>query len=177
MEENKYVDAESYQGGSYGKDELSFRIIILQHLKRISQLAAVEFRGGYWEIKETPISMGSAAYTIKNRVYIPDSREVYSNAVECFADMLAPYFDEQMQKAEEKARKDIEKAYLDKTSVVEQEKEGDEEVEIQPKREFRSTNEKISFRSQKRQINRDLFRALCSFLYRKKYLELGVIED
>lgn len=82
MTEPTFEDAESYSFNNL-KDKITFRDIILQHLRRISQFASVEFRGGYWEIKETPISTGGFSATITNKIYIPDTREVYSNAVEC----------------------------------------------------------------------------------------------
>ena len=141
----QFEDAEN-TSFNYMKDKISFRDIILQHLKKISQLSSVEFRGGYWET--TPIILqGASTYTKK---YVPDSREMYSNAVECFADMLCPYFDKEMKKAEEEAEEEL-------------------------KGLENSSKEEHSHK--KRKINKKLFRALCSFLFRKKYLELGSIED
>jgi len=176
--ETNFEDAESYSY-SFNKDKLTFKDIILQHLKKISQFASVEFRGGYWEIKEVPFSSGSGVvHSISNKVYVPDSREVYSNAVECLADMLYPYFDEEMKKAEQKCKKELEEAYNSNTILVEPERaDEDEEQEKAYIRKFKNQSDKLSYRSERVKINRKLFRALCSFLYRKKYLELGSIED
>jgi hypothetical protein len=142
-------------------------------LKKISQFASVEFRGGYWE--ERTVYSGSVSNTI--RTYIPDTREVYSNAVECLADMLFPYFDKEMLREEEKCKKAIEQAFNDNSVLVEPDREDETEAEEKVYSNFKHTSNKISYRSETRSINRRLFRALCSFLYRKKYLELGSIED
>lgn len=140
-----FEDAESF---SYtDKDKLSFKDIVLQHLKKIGTFASVELRGGYWQDKQIPFGQG----IITQKVYVPDTREVYSNAIEYFADILYPHFDKQMKEAEEKLKKEFEEAYNSK-----------------PIRDERVL---------KVLINRKLFRELCSFLYRKKYLELGTAED
>jgi len=171
----RFEDAESYSF-NYDKDKLTFRDIVLQHLRKITQLASVEFRGGYWEVRETPVFSGGATLTIKNRVYVPDTRECYSNAVEVLADLLAPYFDEEMRKAEEEAVKALEKALKSSTVLVEPTRV-DEFGESEKGRVFRNEAGKVLFRDERVKVCRRLFRALCSFLYRKKYLDMGVIED
>jgi hypothetical protein len=172
MVDEQFEDADSYNL-NYMKDKITFRDIILQHLKKISQFASVEFRGGYWE--ERTVHSGSVSDTI--RTYIPDTREVYSNAVECLADMLYPYFDKEMLQEEEKCNKAIKQAFNDNSVLVEPDREDETEAEEKAYRKFKHISNKLSYRSEKRIINRRLFRALCSFLYRKKYLELGSIED
>ncbi len=147
MSEEQFEDAESYSS-NFMKDKVTFRDLILQHLKRISQLASVEFHGGYWNDKM--VSVGGGSTMVK--IYVPDSREVYSNAVECFADMLFPYFDKEIIEQEEKC-----------VTAIEESKE--------------KSKDRITLSKAKRESNRILFRALCSFLFRKKYLELGSIED
>lgn len=164
----QFEDAESYNL-NYMKDKITFRDIILQHLRKITMYSSVEFRGGYWD--EKSVITGSVTNVL--RTYIPDTREVYSGSVECLADMLFPYFDDEMREAEEKAKKALKEAFNDKSVVVEIEREG----ETKEERTFKSVPDKLSFRTIKRSINRNLFRALCSFLFRKKYLELGSIED
>lgn len=179
----EFEDAESYSF-NYLKDRLSFRDLILLHVKKIAQLACVEFRGGYWEVREIPVVKGNAGYTLKNTVYIPDTRECYSNAVECLADMLAPYFDKEMSEAEKKTEKNLEEAHKSNTVYVEPTKSDQNENESEQTeyeqegyRAFKDNHDKIQYRDVRVQINRRLFRALCCFLYRKKYLELGSLED
>lgn len=167
--ENVFVDAESYGGES--KEDFNFRFIILTHLKRISEFSSVEFRGGYWNIKRTPVVQGGGGTTIINETYVPDSREVYSNAVECFADMLYPHFDEEMRAEEAKIMQVIEeaqKAYKDKQRKYSDKNELTQSV---------LDELRVDYRHSRLKANRLLFRALCAFLYRKKYLELGTLED
>ena len=100
--------------------------------------------------------------------------------------MLFPYFDKAMIEAEETAEKDLENAFNNNTVLVEptradeNENEGaDYKKKLESKgfRTFRDKGDKVSFRDERVKINRKLFRALCSFLHRKNYLELGGIED
>lgn len=171
--DTQFEDAEQYTF-SYNKDRISFKDIILQHLKDIGKYSSVEFRGGYWE-KRTKIVSGQI---IEDKTYVPDSREVYSNAVEYLYDMLYPHFDEDMIKAGEKADKEIEEIFNDNTVIKEPDREEKSpEEETKQYREFESISDRQSFRSERRIINRILFRALCCFLFRKKYLEMGTIED
>lgn len=165
MEEHtKFEDGEGF---SYNpdKDRMTFRDIILQHLKKITTLASVEMMGGYWQIKETPLVLGNASTTVTSKIYIPDTRECYSNAIEVFSDMLLPYFDKEMKKAEEESSKELEEAYNNTT------------IEQSGHRIFKKSSDQTEFRDQRVLINRQLFRALCCFLYRKKYLELGTLEN
>jgi hypothetical protein len=141
---------------------LRFKDIVLQHLKKIGTLASVELRGGYWE--EKPVVSGGGIITTKT--YVPDSREIYSNAVEYFADILYPHFDKEMKEVEEEAEALIEESYKHNTTA---DSKGD--------RIFSSMDNKAIFRERRVLINRKLFRELCSFLYRRKYLELGTVED
>jgi len=171
-EETQFEDAESYNY-SFDKNKLTFKDIILLHLKKIGDYASVEFRGGYWEVRSKVIGgMG-----IEDKHYIPDTREVYTNSINYLADTLYPYFDEEMKKAFEKAEKETEKAYNDNTVEVEPDREDQNPEEAKKYRKFKNLSDKRSYRSEKTEINRKLFRALCCFLYRRKYLELGSIED
>ena len=172
--EIQFEDAESYGGSGFDEKKLTFKDIVLLHVKKIGEYAAVEFRGGYWE--ERPIPIMNYNGTI--RTYIPDSREVYSNSIEYLHDILFPYFDEEMKKASKKADEEDKKAFEDNTILKEADRE-DENPEQAKKyeRKFGNVDNRISYRGERVKINRRLFRSLCSFLYRKKYLELGVIED
>lgn len=156
-EETKFVDAES-SVGSYGKDKLSFKLIVLQHLQKILGYSSCEFRGGYFE--EKAIMNGNATI----QVYISDTREVYSNAIDSFYDVLFPHFDKVMKTAGEEKETEVEDCYKE-IFESEEYKEKDHDWKKQ------------SYRNEKVKIKRKLFRELCSFLYRKKYLEMGKIED
>ena len=163
----QFEDAEYTSGNSF-KDKITFRDIVLSHVRRIAQYGSVEFQGGYWEHK--PVSINGNTTTVSK--YVPDSREVYSNAVETLADMLYPYFDSQMKEAEVKARKLLQE--VKDEAIV----KGDEAEDVDWKIPQLVGNANVMYyRSNRRQILRELFRELCSFLHRKKYLELGSIED
>lgn len=158
-EQIKFEDADQY---SYGmQDKITFRDIIMNYVRKIADLAAVEWHGGYNESR-TKIADGGSLQ-INEQVYIEDSREKYSNAVEALSDLLAAHFDEEMHKAEQVCNTDKENA-LNRFHKA-----------VAGKKDFDSN--KIEYRTERQQINRRLFRELCKFLFRKRYLELGVIED
>lgn len=91
-----FMDAEAYTGKKGLDEPLTIQLIILQHLQRITRLASTEFHGGFWY--EVGYQMGGA---VPVKRYMPAANEAYSNAVDCFADLLAPYFDEEMQRADD----------------------------------------------------------------------------
>ena len=102
-EDSEFVDAENFNFS--GKMTLTFRDIVLRHLTRITQFASVEWRGGYWT--EQAIPMKETIMTTK--VYVPDSRVVYWNSVDCLHDLLLPKFDDEMKKDSEEVEEDLEK--------------------------------------------------------------------
>ena len=152
-EEKNFVDAEQYSGG---EEKTSFREIVLQHVKRITVISSKELRGGYNETKVT----GNLSHSI----YVPDSREEYGNAVNCLADLLLPHFDKKMRIAESRTDKDFEK---ERSSLVKEFKEKETN--------YSDTKQRVSVA--KLNSRRKLFRALMKFLHRKKYLELGSVEE
>lgn len=173
-EEVQFQDADSYQS-SFNKT-LSFKDIVLQHLKTIGRYASVEFRGGYWEIRAIPIQGTNMSGSATSKVYVPDSREVYSNAIEYLADILYPHFDKEMKDKEEKIKKEIQQSFISNTIVEKEVEDNDSETEDHI-RKFASVDQRITYRDQRVIHNRTLFRELCSFLYRQKYLEVGAISD
>lgn len=177
MEEEKdnvrFIDAESWTGQE--KEKLTFREIVLSHLKKIGTFSSVEFRGGYWQPRKIPVGN---MQTITQYEYVPDSREVYSNSVEYLYDILFPHLDKETLEAGKKAEERIQKAYRDKTVLVEPDREDETQEEAKKKRrEFADDRDKVSFRSLKRQTNRKLFRALCVFLKKKDYMKGKVFEE
>ena len=146
--QTSFIDGES-QGGGFQSSELSFRQILLTHLSRITKIASQEFHGGYWDKK---LVGGSTMID----VYVPDPKKEYINAVNCLADLLLPYFDDVMLKAEE----DNDNKIKDKWSIM---------------KEAKGTNDEWSYAKQS--LKRELFRDLNLFMKRKNYLELGEMED
>tara|TARA_Y100000310_G_scaffold244583_1_gene249362 strand:- start:93 stop:620 length:528 start_codon:yes stop_codon:yes gene_type:complete len=171
--EAKFEDAENYSY-SFGKDKMQFKDIVLMHVKKIGDQTSQEMRGGYWNV----IPNSNPQSNVDYKTYIPDTREIYNRSVEYLHDILFPYFDEKMKEASEKATQETEKAYKKKAIFKEPSREDQNPEEASKyNTNFPSIQDRISFRTLKVEINRILFRELCCFLYRKKYLELGSIED
>jgi len=169
--ETKFIDAEGYIGGE--KEKLTFREIVLSHLKKISTYASVEFRGGFWE--DTVKIIGGMSVT--NTHYVPDTREIYSNSIEYFYDLLYPHFDKEMKEAGKKAEKEIKEIFNNHTVIKEPEREDENKEESKAYRTFKDGSNRISFRSERREINRILFRDLCCFLKRIDYLKGKTFEE
>lgn len=149
-EKNAYVDAETYQGKA---EELTFRLVLMEHLRRISQLSCTEFTGGYWN---EVISKNG----ITNRTYVPATHEAYSNAIGTMADLLSPYFDKEMMQKETLLTEELE--YKGKL------------IERTNKSESEKTNE---YKIVRAFVYRSLFRELCRFLFRKNYLESAMFTE
>ena len=149
-EEPKFIDAEQYTGGQ--NKELTFRMIVLEHLRKILSLSCAEFHGGYWEIR--PGKFGDLS------VYVPDARECYTNSVDSLHDILYPHFDKEMSKISEDTEKERIEAY-DRIWGG----KGRAEHKVQ------------DYRFKKVDIKRKLFRGLNCFLERTKYMEGKVFEE
>jgi hypothetical protein len=156
----QFIDAESYQGKI--DDKITFKLIILEYLRKIGGYASVEFKGGYWE--ERPNPKTDANYPIK--IYIEDTREIYSNAVEFLYDLLYPHFDNEMKQISIQIEAELKQIYND-TTINKEDNE----------REFLNINNRITFRTKRRDINRKLFRELSCFLRRTNYMESKVSAD
>lgn len=151
-DEVQFIDAEQYSGRV--DEKLTFRMIVLEHLRRMGKLSSVEFRGGGYEVRE----IVSPGYTNYVKTWIADTREEYSNAVDYLSDILCPYYDDEMRKADEELEAEREKLYDDCN---------------QDPKNF----DKQNYRDEKRYIKRKLFRALNRFLFRAKYLEIKSFEE
>ena len=146
----KFIDAETHYSGGSNKYKISFRDIIFNIMQQIGRNANVEFRGGYWE--EKPHPNPNVNMTVK--VYVPDSREVYSNQVEFLYDLLYNHFD---------------KPTLKKLEDIEKEK-----GEL---KEYSDQSEKIEYRTKRQRLNRKLFREISIFLAKENYFETSGIVD
>jgi len=158
----RFVDAEQYRGNV--EEKLTFKMIVLEHLRKIGGYASVEFRGGYWEERHVI----SPTHTDIIKTYIPDTREIYTNAIEYLYDLLYPHFDKKMLEDGKKYTLLVSQAYQSNTILKEKDKEGRTEAED---RIFKDVHDRITFRSIKRDLARELFRDLSCFLHRMKYME------
>lgn len=101
MEQVKFIDAESYQGKQDTK--ISFRQICLNQLSRITERMTKEWKGGYWQERIVPVGNLS----VKEKIYIPDSRAEFTNGVFCLHDLLISYFDKKMNKDSKDINKEL----------------------------------------------------------------------
>ena len=136
-------------GSSFGSGGVSFKEIILIHLRRISILGCVEFSGGYW--KTVFSSIGAPP----EKVYIPDTGEIYMNAINCFSILLYPNFDEEMKKDNTEFKKNI--------------------SNIQDK--IKTSKDSVLHYSERIELHNDFLCSLGCFLKRENYLEAGTTED
>jgi hypothetical protein len=146
------------------KSTLSYKDIVLQQYRQITLLSNVEFRGGFYN---TSINSRGEEKTI----YIPDSREVYSNAVFGLAQLLIPKFDAKMQEAwqEYEEMRDANKKWFIDISTPK------EEV-ILGERFYEETKDKINLETYKTrmlEIHQYLYTQLSLLLSRQNYLEFG----
>jgi len=141
----------------------SFKEIVMEHLKRITQLSSVEFRGGYYN------SFKAKTGEI-HETYVPDSREVLSNAIYCMGQLLILKFDDEVKPAIKKFNKDrveLKQKFVDSTNLDETEVLGEG---------YYQDKEKIlleEYKIQKMVIYLDLFTELSKLLARRKYFEIG----
>jgi len=181
METQQFIDADSYQGGK--QEKVTFRDIVLSQVKKISDNSNKEFKGGYYDYK--PINVGQFGSSVK--VYVPDSREVYSNSVEYLYDLVFPHADKELIKSGEIAEKEIEEVYSKSFVFNKKRKEKLKELDGKEKEEYLkemfrwrildTDPQKVYFRSVQVRICRKLFREICCFLKRVDYFEGQTFED
>lgn len=165
----QYVDAEQ----AFNKEEdLSFRSIIMSHFKKVINLSCVEFRGGYWTTK-TKLNAGGV--TQSDRVYIPDTREEYCNAIDMLHDVSLPYIidDPDMLNASKKIYQQIEEARADfLKSTNSKEVLSHENYEEKDKRQTLEEYKHINLR-----LHRILFQELSLFFARQDYFSVTGLID
>lgn len=77
----------------YEKGESSIKEIVLRHIRKMSDLICQELTSGYFQ--EKPVKVGDSFTVIK--VYHPDLKEAYCNAVDFLVDILYPKSDEKFK--------------------------------------------------------------------------------
>lgn len=175
MGEPEFIDAESDQSSFSAKNEISFKMIALEHFRKVCSLGSVEFRGGYWQNKSV-LTKGGVTMTEKS--YIPDTREEYCNAVDVLYDLLMPHikdkiykeFDEELDKILNELE-ELRKEYLEKTE--------EDDKEIMSAEAYKGKDKKVveEYKFLKLRKQRILFQKLSCFLKKKKYLEKGFVMD
>ena len=105
--EPQFVDADT-QWQNPKETFFDFKIIAMRHLERIVLVGSKEFRGGYWREESSKSERG---VTIIRKVYEPDSREEYCNAIAMLYDLIMPKIEAQNDKrpAFQDVKKEIKK--------------------------------------------------------------------
>lgn len=77
----------------YSNEVPSLKEIALLHIRKISEICCNEFTKGYWE--ERPIKVGTGIAVM--RIYHPDNRMIFCNAVDFLAWIVYPDSDKTFQ--------------------------------------------------------------------------------
>ena len=90
--------------------KIDYSQCVMNQIGKVSSSGSVEFRGGYWESRTKMIG-GSV---VTEKIYIPDTRQVYIGAVDQLYDLLSPFLDKKFNEANEDIEKKIKKLNDDK---------------------------------------------------------------
>lgn len=89
--------------GSGNKFGLTYKDIVIEHIRRCVINASCEWHGGYWQ--ERMISNHAERY------YVQNSRDVYCNSVRILRSLLSGYFDKKMEGADKRLSLEFDKVY------------------------------------------------------------------
>ena len=148
---------------SFGRGN-SFKEIVMFMLHKVSNLACVEMRGGYYTTAES--KQGT-----EKEIYVQDTREVFINGVKILKSLVLPKFDKEIKekyiKIEEKLRQ-IKKIFIDASSI--------EEEVILGEGFYEDPNDKVlleTYKQMKLELYMELFEEISKLLSRLNYLEIG----
>lgn len=82
-----YLDADD-ESHSQKEDGRTYRAILMDYIRKIANAAGSEMRGGYWQVKSEIAGNGIQQQT---KFWIPDTREIFCNAVSFLYDLLYPH--------------------------------------------------------------------------------------
>lgn len=83
--------------------KIDYAQVLMNQLDKVRLSGSVEFRGGYWENREKMVG-GSL---INERVYVPDTRQVFIGAVDMLYDLLVPFLDPKFREENDEIEKEI----------------------------------------------------------------------
>lgn len=141
---------------------ISYKDIVMNQFKKITFICNTEFRGGFYQTKFD--TRGKAT-----EVYVPDSREVFNNAVYSFALVLIPRFDDVMKEAfktYKQKNKENKEWFLKNTSI--------EEEVVLGEPFYENIKDKIlleTYKEKKLVIYQYLFKELSKLLARLNYFD------
>jgi hypothetical protein len=88
-EENNEISFDDVENVSFSKEDITIRGIALNHVKKILSLSCDEFTGGYYN---TVTEFHNGLKYVK-KVYVPDARAKYYQAIDNLYYLLDPFFD------------------------------------------------------------------------------------
>ena len=83
--------------------KIDYSQVLMNQIDKVRLSGSVEFRGGYWENREKMIG-GSL---VTEKIYIPDTRQVFIGAVDQLYDLLIPFLDKKFNEANKSIDKKI----------------------------------------------------------------------
>ena len=143
----EFIDGET---GFKNKDKIDYKYMIASQLNAIAVISRQEYHGGYWQEKGS-FTIGREVVML--REYVQDTREQYSNSVECLYDIMRPHIDAQMYEA-------ANAIYIKIDTIT-----------LNFEKSKKTDTDKVTARSEKRLLMRLLFKELNKFLGRKKYFD------
>ncbi len=82
-------DIEFKDESEFGEKKVTFKELVLRHIRKISDICCKEFTEGYWEKKPVQTSGG----IMFMEVYHEDMRQAYCNAINFLIDLIYPKSD------------------------------------------------------------------------------------
>ena len=105
----KYLEGteieEGEAGGYYFKQGRQIKDIVMEQIKKLSDLSVQELKEGYWKTK--PVKVGESVTLIE--VYVPDLREAFCNGVDFLYDLILPTIEEEQDKVLKKFKNESDK--------------------------------------------------------------------
>jgi hypothetical protein len=145
----QFRDAES-SGASYS-DELSFKTLVLEHVRRIVELGSKELTDGFY-------TQEAVGITTHQQVYNSATNEAFFRAVNILESLLY-------------ARLDVEEKKISREFAFEETK-----VYNEAKERYSERWKKVFF-SNVIDVSDQKFRWLCEVLDRRGFLEMGTLSD
>jgi len=107
------IEGEDSSSDYYYKQGRQIKDIVLEHIKKLSELSLQELKEGYWKSK--PVKIGDGV--VITETYFPDLREAFCNGVDFLYGLITPTLEEDNKKTLKKfyiqEEKDLDKIFDD----------------------------------------------------------------
>ena len=156
MSNIEFIDAET----DYKAETTTYRDIIMRHVERIAKLSVME----QMNISKR-ISYDRAGH--RTEEYSRDERDLFITAVEGLECLVIPYFDDEAHEAR-KAHKTRNKKIWEEISVVDENDKGSRRLR---------NGERFMYLRRLFKSSQMYFADICLFLKRKRFLDVGSVEE